>query len=65
VPVIRVENFPREGSVEGWLIRPAGDLGMPAILEIPQVIEDALDQFADVFANQPQRRHFAEYWAAK
>jgi hypothetical protein len=56
-----VENFPREGSVEGWLIRPAGDLGMPAILEIPQVVEDALDQFADLFANQPQRRHFAEY----
>jgi hypothetical protein len=34
---------------------------MPAILEIPQVVEDALDQFADLFANQPQRRHFAEY----
>lgn len=34
---------------------------MPTILEIPQVIENALDQFADLFANQPQRRHFAEY----
>jgi hypothetical protein len=34
---------------------------MPAILEIPQVVENALDQFADLFANQPQRRHFAEY----
>jgi len=34
---------------------------MPAILEIPQVVEDSLDQFADLFANQPQRRHFAEY----
>jgi hypothetical protein len=34
---------------------------MPAIVEIPQIVEDALDQFADLFANQPQRRHLAEY----
>lgn len=34
---------------------------MPAIVEIPRVVEDALDQFADLFTNQPQRRHFAEY----
>lgn len=34
---------------------------MPAILEIPQVVEDSLDHFADLFANGPQRRHFAEY----
>jgi len=34
---------------------------MPAILEIPRVVEDALDQFTDLFANEPQRRHFAEY----
>jgi len=34
---------------------------MPAIVEIPQVIEDSLDHFADLFANAPQRRHFAEY----
>lgn len=34
---------------------------MPAILEIPRVVEDVLDQFADLFANQPRRRHFAEY----
>lgn len=34
---------------------------MPAILEIPQVIEDSLEKFADLFANGPQRRHFAEY----
>ncbi len=34
---------------------------MPAIIEIPHVVEDALDQFADLFANAPQRRHFAEY----
>jgi hypothetical protein len=34
---------------------------MPAILEFPRVVKEALDQFADLFANQPQRRHFAEY----
>ena len=34
---------------------------MPAIVEIPQVVEDALEQFADLFSNQPQRRHLAEY----
>ena len=34
---------------------------MPAIVEIPQIVEDALDQFSDLFANAPQRRHFAEY----
>jgi len=34
---------------------------MPAILEIPQVVEDSLEKFADLFANGPQRRHLAEY----
>ena len=34
---------------------------MPAIVEIPQVVQDALKDFADLFSNQPQRRHFAEY----
>lgn len=34
---------------------------MPAILEIPQVVEDSLEKFADLFSNGPQRRHLAEY----
>ncbi len=34
---------------------------MPAIVEYPQVVQDALEQFDDLFANEPQRRHFAEY----
>ncbi len=34
---------------------------MSAIVKMPYVVEDALDQFADLFANAPQRRHFAEY----
>jgi hypothetical protein len=34
---------------------------MPGIIEFPQVVRDAVEQFGDVFANEPQRRHFAEY----
>src|SRR5215212_10732258 len=34
---------------------------MPGIIEFPQVVQDALTQFGDLFENEPQRRHFAEY----
>lgn len=34
---------------------------MPAILEIPTVIAAAMPDFHDLFANEPQRRHLAEY----
>jgi len=34
---------------------------MPAIVEFPQVIQDAMRDFSDLFSCQPQRRHFAEY----
>ena len=34
---------------------------MPAIVEFPTVVQDLLAQYADLFANQPERRHFAEY----
>ena len=34
---------------------------MPGIIEFPKVVQDALDQYGDLFANQCQRRHFAEY----
>jgi hypothetical protein len=34
---------------------------MPAIVKIPQVVEEVSNQFFDLFANAPQRRHFAEY----
>jgi hypothetical protein len=34
---------------------------MPAIVDYPQVVADVVDRFADLFPNQPQRRHFAEY----
>ena len=34
---------------------------MPGIIEFPQVVQDAVDRYADLFANECQRRHFAEY----
>lgn len=34
---------------------------MPAIVEFPQVVRQALEEFGDVFYGEPQRRHFAEY----
>lgn len=34
---------------------------MPAIVEIPTVIAEAIPLFNDLFANEPQRRHLAEY----
>jgi hypothetical protein len=34
---------------------------MPAIIEFPTVVLDALNQFGDLFASEPRRRHFAEY----
>jgi SRSO17 transposase len=34
---------------------------MPAIVQLPRVVQDAREQFAGLFANQPQRKHFAEY----
>ena len=34
---------------------------MPAIVEYPRVVLEAVDEFADLFSCEPQRRHFAEY----
>jgi hypothetical protein len=34
---------------------------MPAIIEFPAVVKDALAQFGHLFANEPERVHFAEY----
>ena len=34
---------------------------MAAIVAFPQVVQDALRDFGDLFPNEPQRRHFAEY----
>ena len=34
---------------------------MPAIVEFPQVVREAVDEFGNLFSCEPQRRHFAEY----
>jgi hypothetical protein len=34
---------------------------MAGIVEFPQVVQQALKDFGDLFANEPQRRHFGEY----
>ena len=34
---------------------------MPGIIEFPQVVREAVGRFGGVFANEPQRQHFAEY----
>lgn len=34
---------------------------MSVIVEVPTVVSDVAESFASVFANEPQRRHFAEY----
>ena len=34
---------------------------MPAIVAFPTVVQDLLTQYADLFVNEPERQHFAEY----
>ncbi len=34
---------------------------MPAIIEFPNVVKEALAKFGHLFANEPERVHFAEY----
>lgn len=34
---------------------------MPAIVEYPEIVKKAMEEFGDVFKNQPEREHFAEY----
>jgi hypothetical protein len=33
---------------------------MASIIDFPQVVQQALQDFGDLFANEPQRRHFGE-----
>ena len=34
---------------------------MPAIIEFPTLVQHAVEEFGAIFANEPERRHFAEY----
>ena len=35
---------------------------MPVIVEFPTFVQDAVERFGSVFANEPEHRHFAEYF---
>jgi len=37
------------------------DMTMPAIVDFPTVVKKALQEFGPLFANEPERKHFAEY----
>jgi len=37
------------------------DFGMPAIVEYPTVVRQAVDEFGFLFKNEPERQHFAQY----
>ena len=37
------------------------NIWMPAVIQYPTVVQQALDRFGDHFQNEPERRHFAEY----
>src|SRR5437870_1583853 len=47
--------------VSSWRTQIMEMVIMPGIVEFPQVVQDALHHFGDLFANEPQRRHLAEY----
>ena len=49
------------GSRPGWRTQLTEEVTMPAIVEFPHVVREALPDFADLFSCEPQRRHFAEY----
>lgn len=34
---------------------------MPAIIEFPQIVQDAIKKFGHIFTNEPERQHFGEY----
>jgi len=34
---------------------------MPAIVEFPQVVQEAIKKFGHLFVNEPERQHFGEY----
>lgn len=34
---------------------------MPTIIEYPTIVKEAVEKFGDLFSNEPERRHFADY----
>jgi hypothetical protein len=48
-------------AILAWRQWSLEHLLMPGIVEFPQVVRDDLAQYGDLFANECQRRHLAEY----
>jgi hypothetical protein len=48
-------------AIPAWHKWSKKHLLMPGTIEFPQVVRDVLAQHGDLFANECQRRHFAEY----
>ena len=44
-----------------WHTATRDGADMPGIIEIPQVVRDAVDECGSLFICEPERRHFAEY----
>jgi hypothetical protein len=44
-----------------WGSWTAGHTILPGIIEFPKLVQDALARYGDLFANECQRRHLAEY----
>ena len=34
---------------------------MPAVVEFSTIVKETFEELADVFANEPERTHFADY----
>ena len=54
----KVENFRFRHA---WRTKGTEVLVMAKVVEIPSVIRSAMSSFEDLFVNDPQRRHLAEY----
>jgi DDE superfamily endonuclease len=44
-----------------WRTWTVEHLLMPGIIEFPKVVQDAMAEYGEIFSNECQRRHFAEY----
>lgn len=47
------------GDRRSWKVME--DRPVPAIVEFPTIVKEALAEFGGLFANEPERVHFAEY----
>ena len=56
-----IGDVPVDTAVGEGLTREEVCLPMPAIIAWPTIVQDALPRYDNLFQNEPERRHFAEY----